>query len=82
MAALSIRELNANISKVIARVEAGETIDIARNGKVVAELRPKRRHRPDDWWEAWRQTEALLERGLPLGVGTLGEDDKYGDAPL
>jgi prevent-host-death family protein len=82
MAALSIRELNANISKVISRVEAGETIDISRNGVVVAELRPKRPSRGEDWWRAWRETELLLQRGLPLSVDRITEADKYGDVEL
>lgn len=70
MAALSIRELNANISKVIARVEAGESIDIARNGMVVAELRPKRPRRADD--PAWRQHYERLMRELDAGAGLGG----------
>jgi antitoxin (DNA-binding transcriptional repressor) of toxin-antitoxin stability system len=82
MAALSVRELNNNISKALARVEAGETLDITRNGKVVAELRPKRKVRDDAWWRAWRETEELLRKGLPLGVGKITEEDKYGDADL
>jgi antitoxin (DNA-binding transcriptional repressor) of toxin-antitoxin stability system len=82
MAVLSIRELNANISKALARVEAGETLDISRNGKVIAELRPKRPVRDEKWWKAWRETEEFLAIGLPLGIGKVTEEDKYGDAEL
>ena len=82
MGAVSIREFNANISKVIARVEAGETLDITRNGKAIAELRPKRPVRDDAWWEAWRKTELLLNEGFPGSIGTITEDDKYGDVQL
>jgi antitoxin (DNA-binding transcriptional repressor) of toxin-antitoxin stability system len=48
MGVMSIRELNANMSKAIARAEAGEVIDITRNGKAVVELRAKRKNRMDD----------------------------------
>jgi antitoxin (DNA-binding transcriptional repressor) of toxin-antitoxin stability system len=48
MSVMSIREFNANMSKAIARAEAGEVIDITRNGKAVVELRAKRKNRIDD----------------------------------
>lgn len=82
MGELSIRELNSNISKALARVEAGETIDITRNGKAIAELRPKRPVRDAAWWQAWRETKALLDQGLPINAGKITEEDKYGDAKL
>lgn len=82
MAVLSVRELNANISKALARVEAGETIDIAKNGKVVAELRPKPPVRDAAWQKAYDETVEFLARGLPLGIGKVTPEDKYGDAAL
>lgn len=82
MGALSIRELNANISKVIARVEAGETLDITRNGKVIAELRPKGRVRDAAWWKAYDESVALTRKGFPGKIGKITEEDKYGDADL
>jgi antitoxin (DNA-binding transcriptional repressor) of toxin-antitoxin stability system len=69
MATLSVRELNSNISKALARVEAGETLDITRNGRIIAELRPRRRGRKQD--PVWRASfEALMEEieeGVPFG---------------
>lgn len=82
MSALSVRELNSNISKALARVEAGEILDITRNGKVIAQLRPKPVRRDAEWWKAWRETEEVLARGFPVGVGKITEEDKYGDADL
>lgn len=82
MAALSIRELNSNISKALARVEAGETLDITRNGKVIAEIRPKRPVRDASWWKAYHESKELLTRGLPGKLGQITEEDKYGDADL
>jgi antitoxin (DNA-binding transcriptional repressor) of toxin-antitoxin stability system len=48
MGVMSIREFNANVSAVLAKVEAGETVEISRNGKVIVEMRPKRQNRLDD----------------------------------
>jgi antitoxin (DNA-binding transcriptional repressor) of toxin-antitoxin stability system len=80
--ALSIRELNSNISKALARVEAGETLDIMRNGKVIAELRPKRAVRNEKWRKAYLESVEVLTKGLPIGAGKITEEDKYGDADL
>lgn len=82
MAALSIRELNSNISKALARVEAGETIDILRNGKVIAELRPKDRRSNEAWRKAYKESVELLRKGIPAKVGKITEEDKYGDAKI
>jgi antitoxin (DNA-binding transcriptional repressor) of toxin-antitoxin stability system len=80
MPAVTVRELNNNISKALSRVEAGETLDITRNGKVVAEIRPKPPVRDAAWWKAVRESEEFLRKGLPLHIGKITEDDKYGDA--
>lgn len=82
MGVLSVRELNANISKALARVEAGEVLDISRNGKVIAELRAKRPVRDAAWWQAHDQMTEFMKRGLPMKIDEIGEEDKYGDAPL
>ena len=37
---VSVRELRANLSAILRRVEQGETIEIARRGRVVARLVP------------------------------------------
>ncbi|OYY90175.1 MAG: hypothetical protein B7Y45_08835 [Sphingomonas sp. 28-66-16] len=80
MGIMSVRELNANISRALAMVEAGETLDITRNGKVVAELRPKPIVRDEAWWRLHEASTAFLEHGVPLGLGKVTEQDKYGDA--
>lgn len=82
MAAVSIRELNANISKVIDRVEAGEVVDISRNGKVVAEIRPKRPIRDADWWKLRQEMEEALRTAPLVKIGKITEEDRYGDADL
>lgn len=45
MASVNIHEAKTHLSKLLERVEAGETITIARAGKPVADLVP---HRPVD----------------------------------
>ncbi len=82
MGVLSIRELNANISRVLARVEAGETLDISRNGRVIAELRPKRPVRDAAWWKAFDESAETLRKGFPGKIGEITDEDKYGDADL
>ena len=80
MAALSVRELNSNISKALARVEAGETLDITRHGRVVAELRPKDKKSNEAWRRAYKDSVRVLRKGFPGKIGKITEDDKYGDA--
>lgn len=82
MGVITVRELNANISKAIARVEAGEVLDIQKNGKVVAEMRPKRPVRDAEWHAAYQRMMARVEKGMDLGGGRVTYEDKYGDADL
>ena len=35
MGVMSVRELNANLSKALARAEAGEVIEITKNGSLL-----------------------------------------------
>jgi antitoxin (DNA-binding transcriptional repressor) of toxin-antitoxin stability system len=48
MGVMSIREFNRNVSQAFAKVEAGETIEVTRNGKVIAEIKPKYKNKMDD----------------------------------
>lgn len=78
MAVLSVRELNTNISRALSRVEAGETLEISKNGVVVAELRPKAQRSQDPVWRA--NFEALMEdiaKGVPFGR-TFSHDERNG----
>jgi prevent-host-death family protein len=79
MGILSIREFNANVSRAIARVEAGETIEITRNGKVAAQLAPKRLGRSDDpkWRGDLERLGKLLDEGVALG-GAATYDERTG----
>lgn len=79
MGILSVREFNANVSKAISRVEAGETIVITKNGQVVAELRPRSDARSAEWQAAYDESQALMRNGLDLRIGKVTVEDKYGD---
>jgi prevent-host-death family protein len=67
MGVMSIREFNANISKVIAQVEAGEVIELTRNGKIVAEIKPKRANKMDDpeYQAKYEKMMEMMRKGIP-----------------
>lgn len=82
MRTVSIRDANQNFSRLIKEVEAGETVVITRQGKPVAELKPRPASRLDD-----PQVRAAYERlqrhfaewqGDGYRVGKITEEDKYG----
>lgn len=82
MGVMSVREFNANASRAIARAEAGETIEITKNNRTVAELRPKRGAHDDQWNRASERMIDIMGKGLHLGGATVKAEDKYGDAAL
>jgi prevent-host-death family protein len=47
---VSMRELQQNLKKVIARVERGETVELTRRRRVVARLVPAQETRPVAPW--------------------------------
>jgi prevent-host-death family protein len=85
MREISVREANQNFSQVIAAAERGETIVVTKNGRPVAKISPQSEDRASD--PEWRASFAALEeslrskRGFGRRVGTIAEDDKYGDDP-
>ncbi|MGD9966162.1 MAG: type II toxin-antitoxin system Phd/YefM family antitoxin [Hyphomonadaceae bacterium] len=85
MKTLTARDANQNFSKLLAEVEKGETVVITKNGKTVAELRPRSDDRRDDpeWRAAYEHMLKLMRAWPDTGyrVGKITEDDKYGDAP-
>lgn len=80
MGVMSIREFNSNVSKALARVEAGETIDITKNGEVIAEIRPKPRNWLDDPERRAAYERALegLRMGIPGLSGPATYDERTG----
>jgi antitoxin (DNA-binding transcriptional repressor) of toxin-antitoxin stability system len=80
MGVMSIREFNANTSKAFAKVEAGEVIEVTRNGKVIAEVRPKRANRMDDpeFRAARERLLAGMEEGIPGLKGPFTYEERTG----
>jgi antitoxin (DNA-binding transcriptional repressor) of toxin-antitoxin stability system len=79
------REANQNFSQAIAAAERGEIPVVARNGRPVAKIAPHSQDRGSD--PEWQASFAALEeslrskRGSSRLVGTIAEDDKYGEDP-
>ncbi|RJF90658.1 type II toxin-antitoxin system Phd/YefM family antitoxin [Sphingomonas cavernae] len=80
MGVMSVREFNANVSKALARVEAGETLDITKNGKVIAELRPKKASKLDDpeFRAAYERAVKGLKEGIPGLTGPATYEERTG----
>ena len=84
MRSTTVRDANQNFSKLLAEVEQGETVLITKNGRTVAELRPRADDpRQNAEWRAAYERMLELMRSWPdrgYEVGKITEDDKYGDA--
>ncbi len=80
MGVISIREFNANVSKALARVAAGESLDISNKGKVFAEIRPKQPGRRDDpaFRASLARLEKLLDQNVPGLTGPASYDERTG----
>ena len=80
MNVMSIREFNANTSAAFAKVEAGETIDVTKNGKVIAEVRPKPKNRLDDPLirAAYERIKARMEIGISGLTGPATYEERTG----
>jgi prevent-host-death family protein len=85
MREMSVREANQNFSQVIAAAERGETIVVTKNGRPVAKIVPQSHDhgRDPDWLASFAALEESLrsKRGSSRLVGTVAEDDKYGEDP-
>jgi prevent-host-death family protein len=80
MGVMSVREFNANVTRAIARAEAGEVIEITRNGKPVAELRPRRQNRMDDpeFRAAYERMVTRMKEGIPGLSGPATYEERTG----
>lgn len=83
MREITVREAKQNFSQVIADAERGEIIIITKNGTPVARITRQEPDRTND--PEWRSAFAALKKSLrskPVTgyrVGTITEDDKYGE---
>ena len=92
MTAVSVRELNANVSAIVARVEAGESMTITKRGRRIAALVPLSRNaQPDlsaisvnqpyargtpEWQAAYDRMTRRLDDGYNWG-GRVTYEDKH-----
>jgi prevent-host-death family protein len=83
MKTVNAREANQGFSKLLAEVEGGETVLITKNGRTVAELRPRAADPREDpaWRAAYEKMLALMDETPATGfrVGRITVEDKYGD---
>jgi prevent-host-death family protein len=85
MRSITVDNASQNFSELLAEVERGETVLITKDGRTVAELRPRvddRRHDPE-WCAAYEHMLKLMADAPATSyrVGKITEEDKYGDAP-
>jgi prevent-host-death family protein len=60
-ASVSVRELQQNLKRVMARVERGETVEVTRRRRPVARLAPAKATRPlADWPDLEARTRAVF----------------------
>ena len=60
-ASVSVRELQQNLKRVIARVERGETVEVTRRRRPVARLAPAKEARPTaDWPDLEERTRSVF----------------------
>lgn len=83
MRSTTVRDANQNFSKLLAEVEQGETVLITKNGRTVAELRPRADdpHQNPEWRSAYEEMLRLMKETPATGyrVGKITKEDKYGD---
>ena len=79
-ALVSVRELNANVSATLARIESGESLTITKNGKPVAELSPPRQNPLDDPKRRAAIADMLqiMEKGIPGLNGPATYEERTG----
>lgn len=60
-ASVSVRELQQNLKRVMARVERGETVEVTRRRRPVARLAPAKATRPlADWPDLEARTRSVF----------------------
>jgi prevent-host-death family protein len=60
-ASVSVRELQQNLKRVMARVERGETVEVTRRRRPIARLGPARATQPlSDWPDLEERTRSVF----------------------
>jgi prevent-host-death family protein len=77
MGVVSIRELQQNLKKVLARVERGETVDVTRRRRLVARLAPAQPSAASDWPDLEARTRSVFgDRTVTPAGSTVVIDDR------
>ena len=92
MSVVSVRELNANVSAIVARVEAGEVLTLTKHGRQIADIVPRQsvqqvrlaaisENSPPgrgspEWQAAYDRMVASMAKGFRWG-GRVTYDDKH-----
>jgi prevent-host-death family protein len=80
MTAVNLADAKAHLSELVDRVEAGETVDILRRGKLVARLTPPERPRkPIDLARLKAVTDQMPMQSESAGdfVRRMRDEDRY-----
>ena len=75
---VSVRELQQNLKRVIARVERGEVVEVTRRRRPVARLAPVKRSRPvREWPDLEARTRAVFgDRTVTPGGSAVVIEDR------
>jgi prevent-host-death family protein len=80
MESYSLADAKARLSELVDKVEAGETVEITRRGKVVAKVSPPDKVRgPVDWaaLEALRSRLPMQEESAGDFIRRMRDEDRY-----
>ena len=82
MLKISATEANRNFSKLLARVQEGEAVEITVRGEVVAEVRPVKKAdqaAKTEKQRSWNEFMEKLRTQPPVGVPRGTRDELYDD---
>ena len=83
MVTVSVHDFRTGASTILDRVQSGETIEVSRDGQVVAEIRPKTAILTGEPRKAAiAKLNELLDNKFGVYAGSITYEDKYGDADL
>ena len=78
MSEVPVRELNQNTAGVLARVKAGEPIEITERGTVIARLIPVQEQPLAEWIGTGKLQPATLTGAAPRPAGPIRTDNEAG----
>lgn len=79
MSEVPVRELNQNTASVLARVKAGEPLEITERGTVIARLIPVHEQPLAEWVGSGKLRPATLTGAAPRPAGPVRTDHEAGE---